>query len=46
MSRLDEIETFVAIARMGSISRAAERLGVAKSGVGRRLSDLETRLGA
>lgn len=45
MSRLDQIETFVVIAQMGSISRAAERLGVAKSGVSRRLSDLETRLG-
>jgi len=45
MSRLDEIETFVAIARSGSISRAALQLGVAKSAVSRRLSDLEARLG-
>lgn len=45
MSRLDQIETFVAIARSGSISRAAQQLGVAKSAVSRRLSDLEARLG-
>ncbi|MCZ4350898.1 LysR family transcriptional regulator [Roseovarius aestuarii] len=46
MSRLDEAATFVVIARTGSISRAAEQLGVAKSAVSRRLSDLEARLGA
>lgn len=45
MSRLTEIETFVAIARSGSISKAALQLGVAKSAVSRRLSDLEARLG-
>lgn len=46
MSRLDEIETFVVIARTGSISRAAEQLSIAKSAASRRLSDLEARLGA
>lgn len=46
MSRLNEIETFVVIARTGSISRAAEQLGIAKSATSRRLSDLEARLGA
>jgi DNA-binding transcriptional LysR family regulator len=46
MSRLAEIETFVVIARTGSISRAAEQLGIAKSAASRRLSDLEARLGA
>ncbi|MEX0644452.1 MAG: LysR family transcriptional regulator [Parvularculaceae bacterium] len=46
MSRLEEIATFVAIAEAGSISRAAERLRIAKSAVSRRLSDLEARLGA
>ncbi len=46
MARLDEIETFVVIARTGSISRAAEQLGIAKSAASRRLSDLEARLGA
>ncbi|MEM8552551.1 MAG: LysR family transcriptional regulator [Pseudomonadota bacterium] len=40
-----ELETFVAVARAGSISKAAERLGVAKSVVSRRLADLEERLG-
>lgn len=44
MSRLDEIETFLVIVRSGSISKAAEQLGVAKSAVSRRLSDLEARL--
>lgn len=46
MARLDEIETFIVIARTGSISRAAEQLGIAKSAASRRLSDLEARLGA
>ena len=46
MSRLAEIETFIVIARTGSISRAAEQLGIAKSAASRRLSDLEARLGA
>jgi len=46
MRRLVELETFVAVARGGSISRAAEHLGVAKSVASRRLSDLEARLGA
>lgn len=45
MGRIVEIETFVEIARAGSISAAAGRLNVAKSAVSRRLSDLETRLG-
>ena len=46
MSRLDEIETFVVIARTGSISRAAEQLRIAKSAASRRLSNLEARLNA
>lgn len=45
MSKLDEMEAFVAIARSGSISKAAEKLGTAKSAMSRRLSDLEARLG-
>ena len=45
MDRLSEIETFIEIARAGSISGAAGRLNVAKSAVSRRLSDLEARLG-
>jgi len=46
MSKLDKMEAFVAIARSGSISKAAEQLGTAKSAMSRRLSDLEARLGA
>ncbi len=45
MSQLDELETFVAIARAGSISRAAAQMRTAKSIVSRRLSALEARLG-
>lgn len=45
MSRFEQLEVFVAVIEGGSISAAAERLGVAKSGVSRRLSDLERRLG-
>ena len=45
MSRLAEIETFLVIARSGSISKAADQLGIAKSAVSRRLSELEARLG-
>jgi DNA-binding transcriptional LysR family regulator len=46
MSRIDELETFVRIVDAGSITEAAEQLGVAKSGVSRRLRGLERRLGA
>jgi DNA-binding transcriptional LysR family regulator len=46
MSRFGEIEAFVAIAQAGSITKAAQRLGIAKSAASRRLSDLEIRLGA
>ena len=46
MSRLDEILTFVEIVDSGNISRAADKLGVAKSAVSRRLRDLEDRLKA
>lgn len=45
MNRFSEIETFIEIARAGSISAAAERLNVAKSAVSRRLAELEARLG-
>ncbi|MBY0423784.1 MAG: LysR family transcriptional regulator [Parvularculaceae bacterium] len=45
MSRLEELEAFVAIAKTLSITRAADRLGLAKSAASRRLSDLERRLG-
>jgi DNA-binding transcriptional LysR family regulator len=45
MSQFDEMQMFVRIVDAGSISKAADQLGVAKSGVSRRLSDLERRLG-
>lgn len=45
MDRMAEIETFVQVAESGGIGAAAERLGVAKSAVSRRLKELEERLG-
>ena len=45
MDALDEMRTFVRVVEAGSISQAAEQLGVAKSGVSRRLAELEARLG-
>lgn len=45
MDRLAEIESFVQVADSGGIGAAADRLGVAKSAVSRRLKDLEARLG-
>jgi DNA-binding transcriptional LysR family regulator len=45
MDRFAEIETFVRVAETGGIGTAADRLGVAKSAVSRRLKDLEERLG-
>lgn len=44
MDKLANIEAFVAVVETGSFSRAAERLGVTKSVVSRRVSLLETRL--
>ena len=46
MSQFDEMKMFVRIVEAGSITRAADQLGIAKSGVSRRLADLESRLGA
>lgn len=46
MSRYEEIEAFVRTVESGSFTRAAAQLGVAKSAVSRRLSELEARLGA
>lgn len=45
MGQLEEIRTFVRIAELESIGKAAEREGVAKSGMSRRLRLLEERLG-
>jgi DNA-binding transcriptional LysR family regulator len=46
MDRFDDMTTFVAVAEAGSFTAAAERLGIAKSAVSRRVSALEQRLGA
>ncbi|RKQ69351.1 DNA-binding transcriptional LysR family regulator [Litorimonas taeanensis] len=45
MNRYEEIEAFVRTIEAGSFTHAAKQLGVTKSAVSRRLSDLETRLG-
>ncbi|MBO6509331.1 MAG: LysR family transcriptional regulator [Roseibium sp.] len=42
---LNDLATFAAIAQAGSITGAAERLGLPKSNVSRRLARLEARLG-
>jgi len=45
MNRFEDLQTFVKVAEFGSISAAADRLGIAKSAVSRRISELEQRLG-
>lgn len=45
MDRLENMHTFTRVVEAGSISGAAERLGVAKSAVSRRLKELEEHLG-
>ncbi len=45
MGQLEEMQNFIRVVEAGSISHAAEQLGVAKSGVSRRLVELEARLG-
>ena len=45
MLRLESMETFVRVVEAGSISAAAEHMGIAKSAVSRRISELEERLG-
>lgn len=44
MNRYEEIETFVRTVEAGSFSAAAEQLGIAKSVVSRRVTQLEKRL--
>jgi DNA-binding transcriptional LysR family regulator len=46
MDKFAHMQVFVGIVEAGSISGAAERLGLAKSAVSRRLAELETSLGA
>jgi DNA-binding transcriptional LysR family regulator len=44
MDRFEELRTFVAVVESGGITAAADRLGIAKSAISRRLADLEERL--
>jgi DNA-binding transcriptional LysR family regulator len=44
MDRFENMATFVRVVEAGSISGAAERMGIAKSAVSRRLKDLEAHL--
>lgn len=44
MDRFEEMRSFVKVVESGSITGAAERLGIAKSAVSRRLAELEERL--
>lgn len=46
MDRLAHMEVLVAVVEAGGIGAAADRLGLAKSVVSRRLAELEARLGA
>lgn len=45
MNKFEEIEAFVAVVDHHSFSTAADRLGVAKSSLSKRVSELEKRLG-
>jgi len=45
MSQFEDMQTFVRIVEAGSITKAAEQLGTAKSSVSKRLAELERRLG-
>ncbi|VAX05894.1 Transcriptional regulator, LysR family [hydrothermal vent metagenome] len=45
MGQLEDMDTFVRIVDAGSISRAADQLGIVKSAISRRLTELEHRLG-
>ena len=46
MSQIEELRAFVLIVETGSLTQAADRMGIAVSAVSRRLRDLEIRLGA
>ncbi len=46
MDRFDSLECFIAVVEAGQFSAAAERLGLGKSVVSRRVSELEEHLGA
>lgn len=46
MGQLEDMQLFIRIVESQGIGKAAEHLGIAKSAVSRRLSDLESRLGS
>ena len=46
MDRFEDLQAFVAVVDTGSFTAAADRLGLAKSAISRRISGLESRLGA
>ena len=46
MGQLEDMRIFVRIVEAGGIGKAADQLGMAKSGISRRLAALENRLGA
>ncbi len=45
MDKFEDLQAYVAVVDTGTFTAAAERLGVAKSAVSRRVAGLETRLG-
>ena len=45
MNRFEDLEAFVAVVEAGSFTQAADRLGIAKSAISRRVAGLEERLG-
>lgn len=45
MGQLEEMQVFIRVVDSGGIGLAAEQMGIAKSAVSRRLSELENRLG-
>ena len=45
MDRFENLQTFIKVVDFGTISAAAERMGIAKSAVSRRISELEQLLG-
>jgi DNA-binding transcriptional LysR family regulator len=45
MGQLEDMQVFVRVVEAGGIGHAAEQLGIAKSAVSRRLTELEARLG-
>ena len=46
MNKFSDLEAFTAVVESGTFSAAGDRLGIAKSVVSRRISQLEKRLGS